>query len=114
MEVSIIKSSRDDVEKVLRDLQKSIRENKIIFNKREKNLSSLAKLGITIRDAIEEIEELTYDNYVTGPEIDRDDVSSDKYWIFKKTVFYQIIYIKFKIKYKDNNSIFVMSFHISE
>jgi hypothetical protein len=42
------------------------------FIEREKNLISLADLGITISDARNTIMQLTYSNYCGGPEEDRD------------------------------------------
>ncbi len=79
---------------------------------RRKNLNTLARLGITWDDAKEEVYALTPGNYFQGPEADRDFPGTDLFWMFKKNVGGQIIYIKFKVLYLDDGSVRLVSFHI--
>jgi hypothetical protein len=81
---------------------------------RSKNIQTLATLGIVWSEAREEIYKLNYSNYVCGPETDRDDPSSDAFWIFKKVIKEHLIYIKIKILYQKNGGVKVVSFHFDE
>ena len=49
-----------------------------------------------------------------GPEQDRDRKESDYFWIFKKKISWQVIYIKFKVEYQIDGGVKVVSFHIDE
>ena len=79
---------------------------------RKKNLDTLAQLGILWSDAITEIYKLTSADYNSGPEIDRDRPSSDNFWIFKKHIYGDAIYIKIKVEYQENGDVRIVSFHI--
>lgn len=109
-----MKSSREEVEAILKDLRIAFNNNKIIPIARDKNIKTLARLGITWDIAKEEISTLTYSNYIKGPEIDYDRPKEDSFWIFKKVVQGEIIYIKFKVLYKHNSEVTLVSFHFDE
>ena len=100
--------------KVLNDMRIAISNGKFIPVSRRKNMMTLASLGITWKDAKEEIYDLAVSDYIDGPIVDRDYPSTDRLWIFKKSVLGQIIYIKFKVLYQEDGSVKIISFHIDE
>lgn len=63
------------------------------FVSRHKNLQSLADLGITQTEALNTILQLTYRNYSSGPEPDRD-FDNRKVWKFGYLLVGDEIYIK--------------------
>jgi hypothetical protein len=74
---------------------------------------TLAALGITIRDALEEMMSLTKNDYeYTSP--DKDYPKDSDYWIFKKIVSGSLIYIKFKMQYLPTGKILITSFHFDD
>ena len=101
-----------DIIKILTDMRNAIDNHKYNPVKRKKNLDTLAILGITWSDAIEEIYSLTSSDYDSGPEIDRNRPLGDSLWVFKKNVYGNLIYIKFKVEYQENGDVKVLSFHI--
>lgn len=107
-------ASTEEIKKILEDLRLAIDEGKFIPINRRKNMRTLAQLGLTWEDAKDEIRLLSVKNYQKGPEIDRDRPKEDKFWIFKKKVCGEVIYIKFKVLYKVDGSLRVVSFHIDE
>lgn len=107
-------SSRNNVEYFLNDVKTAVQNDAVIPINRDKNIRSLATLGITWSDALEEISSLDYEHYIEGPEIDRDQPSSDYLWVFKKRVLGEMIYIKLKILHRCNGELKVLSFHIDE
>lgn len=96
----------------LDDVRKGIDSGKFIPVCRRKNMITLSRLGILWEDAKEEIYNLTPGDYFQGPEIDRDDPSSDYFWMFKKVVLGHLLYIKIKVLYQTDNSVKAVSFHI--
>lgn len=110
----MLTASTVDIDKVLADMRIAIDKNKFIPVNRKKNLDTLAQLGILWSDAKREIYELTSTDYFTGPEVDRDKPLSDYLWVFKKHVFGDVIYIKFKVEYQENGEVKVLSFHIDD
>lgn len=109
-----IQSSQADVDKVLQDMRIALQNNKICFIPRRKNMNTLSQLGILISDVRDELLNLSISDYISGPEVDRDFPSSDKFWIFKRRVNGQVIYIKFKVEYQVDGKVRVVSFHIDE
>lgn len=109
-----MKSSQSEVELLLSDMRKAIEANSYTFAERKKNMRTLASLAITVEDAVDELYELTYDDYISGPDEDRNNSSSDNYWVFKKSVYSRLIYIKLKVLYLGNRDLFIMSFHIND
>ena len=106
--------SQQDIETVLFDMRQAIRCNRCFLVPRKDNMDTLAQLGITGKDAFNEIMQLTYKDYFQGPLADRDRPAEDDLWVFKKTVQNEVIYIKFKIEYQKNREAKFVSFHIDK
>lgn len=64
-----------------------------VFVERDKNMQSLAELGITIPQAKNTILQLAYTNYSSGPEDDRD-YPGRKVWVFGDHIDAEEVYIK--------------------
>lgn len=101
-----------DIEKILGDMRLAIDAGKFQPIPRQKNMNTLATLGISWEDAKAEIYGLTASEYFQGPEVDRDFPSTDLFWVFKKNIGGQVIYIKFKVLYLEDGSVRLVSFHI--
>ena len=101
-----------EIEKILADMRHAINNRNYTLVPRKKNLETLARLGILMCDAVEEIYGLTPSDYDSGPKNDRDRPGSDCLWVFKKSISGTIIYIKFKVKYQENGDVMILSFHI--
>ena len=65
-----------------------------IVNRRE-NIDTLAKMGLTKKNLIEEIMTLSVENYCQGPEPDRHRPGA--IWVFGKQIGAEEIYVKLKI-----------------
>ncbi len=91
---------------------KEFTQNTFSFYPREESLDTIARLGITITQAKEEILGLTYENYCRGPipDIDR---KEEEFWEFGKLICGQEIFIKLKTVSKYGAAI-CFSFHIPE
>ncbi len=107
-------STKEVVENMLCDMREALGQDNFHFVNRRKNLNSLMSLGLKLIDVKEALNELTYTDYIRGPEIDRDFPSTDKLWIFKKRIINEIFYIKLKVEYQANGQVKVVSFHIDE
>lgn len=101
-----------DIERLLQDMRLALDSGNIQLIPRRKNMDTLAVLGISWEDAKAEIYSLTVNEYFQGPEIDRDFQGSDPFWMFKKNINGQVIYIKFKVLYMEDGSVRLVSFHI--
>jgi len=109
-----MRSSQADVEQILRDMRFALQQNKMTLIPRRKNLDTLSKKGWLWRDVKNAMINLTYNDYREGPELDYDDPTSDKLWIFKTNIDNDIIYIKFKVMYQTDGRVKTLSFHIDE
>ena len=83
----------------------------------EKYKKTMLELGLTDKQLIEIIEELSLENYSKGPCDDRD--FSGTVWIFGKNINEREVYIKLKISECDDrgnavSSLICLSFHFSE
>ncbi len=107
-----MKSTQKTVEGMLADMRHALNEKKFTLVNRDKNQITMARLGLLTKDVINEMMELTYKDYIKGPEVDEDFPNSDRLWFFKTEVFGHMIYIKFKIEYQKDGSIKCLSFHI--
>ena len=92
---------------------KEFAQNIFSFYPREESLDTIARLGITILQAKQEILELTYEDYYRGPIPDTDSKKGGEYWEFGKLICGQEIFIKLKTVPEHNASI-CFSFHIPE
>ena len=98
---------------VLEKAKKLIAQGKFDFVPRQKNMQALAKHGLTIKDAKEEILELVINNYYKGPKKDFD--KPGEIWEFKKLINGTQFYIKFKILVANGEELFkCLGFHDDE
>lgn len=66
---------------------------------RDKNMQSIAELGITVPQALDVILQLTCENYSSGPEVDHD-YPEQSVWVFGTTIDGEEIYIKLSDDFK--------------
>ena len=79
----------------------------------EKNIDTLTDLGISFRDAKNEILSLSVTNYCSGPL--KDPEMGGEVWVFGKTINGKEIYIKLKLRGDHRNQgVGVLSFHLAE
>ena len=93
-------------------LFKEFAQNNFKFAEREKGLDTIARLGITIPQAKEEILGLTYQDYYRGPIPDKDR-KGEEFWEFGKAISGEEIFIKLKTESKHGVAI-CFSFHIPD
>ena len=75
-------------------------------------MRSLAQCGLTIKDAKNEILELTVGDYYKGPKPDLDSDRPGDVWEFKKSIDSILFYIKVKIvEEKEEDILKCLSFH---
>jgi len=93
-------------------LFKELAQNRFTFADREESLDTLARLGITVKQAKEEILGLTYQDYYRGP---IPDTSSKRgvYWEFGKSVCGEQIFMKLKADTEHDVAI-CFSFHVPD
>jgi len=82
------------------------------FERRPENMATLARLGMTIRDAKRRILALTPANYVSGP-TPRSAASSQEAWVFGITVQGTLVYVKVSLRTEPARCLCV-SFHNAE
>ena len=109
-----VHSSQVDVEKILSDMRNALQQGKFFFAHRSKNMATLSALGLLMSDVRDELLNLSFSDYINGPEIDYGFPTSDRLWVFKKSISGQVIYIKFKVEYQTDGKVRVVSFHIDE
>lgn len=101
----------------LEQSKKLIAQGKLEFVPRTKNISSLVNHGLNIEAAEDEMLSLEVNDYISGPESERDPGKhgNGDIWIFKKEIDGIWFYIKFKIS-KDGDRIKLkcLSFHEDE
>ena len=88
-------TNTEEIMSLLEKVKKLISGKKFDFVPRRKNLQSLAKHGLTIKDAKDEILDLVTSNYYKGPKNDFD--RPGEIWEFKKEIDGTLFYIKIKI-----------------
>ena len=91
---------------------KEFAQNKFTFAERPKSQDTIARLGITPKQAKEEILGLTYEDYYRGPLPDTGPKGGE-YWEFGKTICGQEIFMKLKTVSKHSVAV-CFSFHIPE
>lgn len=108
-------SNRPDISEFLEKAKKLITDNKYTFIPRRKNMQDLAKHGLTIADAKDEIIELVVEDYYKGPKKDKDTSRPGDIWEFKKDIDGIIFYVKLKIDNENNQEILkCIGFHEDE
>ena len=93
-------------------LFKELSQKDFTFAERKKSLDTMARLGITVQQAKDEILELTYQDYYRGPIPDADSKGGE-YWEFGKTICGEQVFIKLKADLKHGVAI-CFSFHIPD
>lgn len=89
-----------------------VTEGKCSFEEqREKNIRTLAALGLLPEDVFQILLELTPENYYRGPSQDYDTGESDCIWEFGITIEQKEIYIKLKLT---DDFVKDISFHFAE
>ena len=91
---------------------KEFAQNNFKFVEREKCLDTIARLGITIKQAKDEILGLTHEDYYRGP-ISDTGPRGGKYWEFGKTICGEQVFIKLKTVSEYGVAI-CFSFHIPD
>ena len=91
---------------------KEFAQNNFEFAERDKSLDTIARLGITIKQAKKEILGLTYEDYYKGPILDKDR-KGEEFWEFGKTISGEQVFIKLKAVSKHGVAI-CFSFHIPD
>ncbi len=92
---------------------KEFAQNVFSFYSRKESLDTIARLGITIPQATQEILGLTYEDYYRGPIPDTDSRKGGEYWEFGKLISGQEIFIKLKTV-SEYGAAICFSFHIPE
>jgi hypothetical protein len=92
---------------------KEFAQNNFSFYPREESIDTIARLGITIPQAKNEILELTYENYYRGPIQDTDSRKRGEYWEFGRLICGKEIFIKLKTV-SEYGAAICFSFHIPE
>ncbi|BCD27129.1 MULTISPECIES: hypothetical protein [Bacillus] len=76
-------ASIQDIESVLQKTFNHIKEEKIHFEPRKKNMDFINSNGISIEDALWHVEQLTYEEYYRGPSDEKDNrFPPGDYWEF--------------------------------
>ena len=92
---------------------KEFAQKNFSFAERDKSLDTIARLGITIHQAKDEVLGLTYEDYYRGPIPDTDSKKGGEYWEFGKLICGQEIFIKLKTV-SEYGAAICFSFHIPE
>jgi len=91
---------------------KEFAQNRFTFAERDKSRDTIAHLGITPKQAKQEILGLTYEDYYRGPIPDKDR-KGEKFWEFGKIICGEEIFIKLKTISKHSVAV-CFSFHIPD
>ena len=104
--------STADIAAFLADVKNLVSSGKYDFVPRRKNMQALARHGITIEDAKDEILGLVADDYYGGPKQDHDPGRPGDIWEFKKSIGEIRFYVKVKIALQGGENILkCLSFH---
>jgi len=92
-------------------LFKEFTQNNFKFVKRDKSLDSIARLGITLKQAKQEILGLTFEHYCRGPVPDTS--KGGELWEFGKRIAGKEIFIRLKVVLQHKMAK-CQSFHVAE
>lgn len=108
-------ANKNEIEQFLREFKHCIQIHVIDERQDGSNEATLAILGITPKQRLEEIKALNYKNYFRGPTPDHRN-PSDNIWEFGKRVKGREIYIKLKVYTSTSGSKYgkCLSFHIAD
>jgi hypothetical protein len=107
-----LRSSKSDVDDFLSEVFSLVRSEDYEPANRKKNIDTLALLGWKWKEAVDALLELSYSDYVSGPDPDRGFPNGDNVWVFKKVCENKTIYIKLQIMTHPCKKLFIFSFHI--
>ena len=91
---------------------KEFAQKNFSFAEWDKSLDTIARLGITIQQAKDEILGLTYEDYYRGPIPDKDH-KGEEFWEFGRIICGEEIFIKLKTVSKHSVAV-CFSFHIPD
>ncbi len=105
-------TTTSDVAAYLVRVKKLLSTGKYDFVPRRKNMQALARCGLTIIDAKDEIFGLTVRDYYRGPKRDLDPDRPGDIWEFKKEIDGKKFYVKVKITKENGEEILkCLGFH---
>lgn len=96
--------------KFLVGFKKAINNTGLELIPRRINLDTIARLGLTIKQVREIIQDLKYSNYSSGPKLDQDG-SIGEIWVFGYDLAGEMLYIKLKLA---SDKAKCLSFHKAE
>ncbi len=99
------RASIEDITAFLVKVKRLLSAGKYDFVPRRKNMQALARLGLTISDAKNEILELAAGDYYKGPKQDFDPNRPGDIWEFKKNIDGLEFYLKVKIVQENGEDI---------
>ena len=106
-------ATQDDVKRFLKSWKKAAAYF-IDFVPRNKNIEGLQKLGLNVQLARKILKGLAVEDYVSGPELDRDKGTND-IWVFGVSENNQEVYIKIKLfSFQGQERAKCISFHPAE
>ncbi len=97
----------------LAEIKRLLVKRKFILIPRDINLKALANLGWNEKNLIDYLLGLTPQNYLSGPDPDRD-IQEEEVWFFGDEIEEQGYYIKLKIKREPSEQVVCISFHEAE
>lgn len=101
----------DEIQSFLDEMRSLMDQGRITTINRSKNMQTLMDLGITWKDAKQEIYELEQSDYVSGPAEDDQRPGTGPVWLFYKELLGHTIYIKLKLESTAEPGVKVFSFH---
>ncbi len=108
-------ANSSDISEFLEKMKKLISIGKYDFVPRKKSLQSLAKYGLTVMDAKDEMLGLVVADYYKGPKKDFDSSKPGDIWEFKKQIEDVQFYVKVKIVLENDEEILkCLGFHEDE
>ncbi len=108
-------TSTEHIQDFLLQMRNLIQSRNYDFVPRKKNMQALIDCGMTIKDAKEELLNLTVTDYYKGPKRDFDHNRPGDIWEFKKKIDELKIYIKVKIVHENNKKVLrCLAFHKDE
>lgn len=106
------KTDNNDIVVYLEKIKQLLSEGKYDFVTRRKNMQALARYGLTISDAKEEILGLSVEDYYKGPKADFDPKRPGDIWEFKKKIAGKPFYVKLKIVSENDEEVLkCLGFH---
>lgn len=106
-------STPEEINEFLRQVKHHVSKGRRQVEERTKNLRTLSDLEMTKAEMWSEISQLTFKDYVAGPEPDDDpNRPRNEWWKFGKTINGVDVYIKLRIH--KNRVVICLSFHQAE